>query len=167
VASGVVYEGVFGALLTGPSGASVVLKFAKVKDPIAPTVARTTLAEKPIPVLTIGAGDLVQLYAKDVRLAAEDLSGVDRSDVGGFETDAAISRGRGGAVRELQRWQPDAGDDSTGFSLESSGAGPGWDQFAVNRERFGVQTTWSEHFYTTKIKRDECRISDAEAERIA
>ncbi|GFR48121.1 hypothetical protein Agub_g9948 [Astrephomene gubernaculifera] len=167
VASGVVYEGVFGSLSSDSTGVSIVLKFAKIiKDPKAPASDRTSLAEKPVPVLTISAGDLVQLFAKDVRLSPEDLSGADRSDVG-FETDAAISRGRGGGVRELQRWQPDEGEDSGFFSLESTGNSSGWDQFAVNRDRFGVQTTWNEHFYTTKIKRDECRITEAEAERIA
>ncbi|KXZ55151.1 hypothetical protein GPECTOR_3g30 [Gonium pectorale] len=168
VSSGMVYEGVFGSLQTdGATGHCVVLKYAKViKDPGAST-DRTALAERPVPVLTIPIAEVVQVFAKDVRFSPEDLSGADRSDVG-FETDAAISRGRGGGVRELQRWQPDEGDDSTTFNLESTGDSGGvWDQFAVNRDRFGVQTTWDEHFYTTKIKRGECRITDEEAARIA
>ncbi len=70
-------------------------------------------------------------------------------------------------MRELQPWQPDEGDDTSFFSLETTGGGSNWDQFAVNRERFGVQTTWNEHFYTTKINPDECRISEAEALRLA
>lgn len=70
-------------------------------------------------------------------------------------------------MRELQKWQPDEGDAGGFFSLEAPGGGAGWDQFAVNRDRFGVQTTWSEHFYTTKINRDECKISEEEAARIA
>ncbi|KAG2488624.1 hypothetical protein HYH03_012796 [Edaphochlamys debaryana] len=168
VASGVVYEGVFTSLQQDAKGVSVTLKYAKViKDPNAPVSSdRTALAEKPVPVLTVVPADLVQLYAKDVRLSPEDLAGSDRSDVG-FETDAAISRGRGGAMRELQRWQPEEGEDSGFFSLESTGNDVGWDQFAVNRDRFGVQTTWSEHFYTTKINRNECRITDEEASRLA
>ncbi|EFJ50477.1 hypothetical protein VOLCADRAFT_120645 [Volvox carteri f. nagariensis] len=166
VSSGMVYEGVFGSLHNDSTGVSFILKYAKVIKNPTTSSDRNALAEKPVPILTIPAADLVQLYAKDVRLSAEDLSGADRSDVG-FETDAAISRGRGGCVRELQRWQPDEGDDSAFFSLESANDSTGWDQFAVNRDRFGVQTTWNEHFYTTKINPEECRISEAEAQRIA
>ena len=95
MASGVVYEGVFGSWVTDSNGAQIVLKYAKVIKDASSASDRTALAEKPVTVLTIAAGDLVQLYAKDVRLSPEDLSGADRSDVG-FETDAAISRGRGG-----------------------------------------------------------------------
>ncbi len=69
-------------------------------------------------------------------------------------------------MRELQRWQPEEGDDTTFFGLEDAGTS-GWDQFAVNRDRFGVETTWNEHFYTTKIDRGACKISEADAERIA
>ncbi|GIL92012.1 hypothetical protein Vretimale_18512 [Volvox reticuliferus] len=166
VANGMVYEGVFGSLQNDSTGVSFILKYAKIiKDPKAAS-DRTALAEKPVPILTIPASELVQLFAKDVRLSPEDLSGADRSEIG-FETDAAISRGRGGCVRELQPWQPDEGDDTSFLSLESTGGSSNWDQFAVNRDRFGVQTTWSEHFYTTKINPEECRITEAEAQRIA
>ncbi|GIL60624.1 hypothetical protein Vafri_15158 [Volvox africanus] len=166
VLSGLVYEGVFGSLQNDSTGVFFILKYAKIiKDPKA-AADRTALAEKPVPNLTIPAAELVQLLAKDVRLSPEDLTGADRGEVG-FETDAAISRGRGGCVRELQRWQPDADDDTSFLSLESTGGNSNWDQFAVNRDRFGVQTTWNEHFYTTKINPEECRITEAEAQRIA
>ncbi len=96
VKSGVVYEAVFSSMTTEGSSASIVLKFAKkIKDPKDSASDRTALAERPVPVVTIPTADLVQLTAKDVRMSPEDLSGADRSDFG-FETDAAISRGRGG-----------------------------------------------------------------------
>jgi hypothetical protein len=91
--SGSTYEGVFSGLRVEPAGVSAVLKFAK---PVYSQLDdRNALAEKPVPLLAIPAGELMQIFAKDVRLSPEDLAGADRSDVG-FETDAAISRGRGG-----------------------------------------------------------------------
>jgi len=49
--------------------------------------------------------------------------------------------------------------------LEDSGAG--WDQFAVNRDKFGVETTFNEELYTTALKKESCNISEQEAARIA
>lgn len=46
--------------------------------------------------------------------------------------------------RELKRWQPSA-DDAPLEGLEgphAGGSGGAWDQFAVNRGKFGVQTTF-------------------------
>ncbi len=46
--------------------------------------------------------------------------------------------------RELKRWQP-AADDAPLESLEDSRGGSSsgpWDQFAVNRGKFGVQTSF-------------------------
>jgi PAB1-binding protein PBP1 len=55
-------------------------------------------------------------------------------------------------MRELQKWQPDEDDSSSALlTLEAAPGGAPWDQFAVNRDRFGVQTTWSEDFYTSKV----------------
>lgn len=68
--------------------------------------------------------------------------------------------------RELQKWAPDEGDDGSLFlGLEESAGG--WDQFAVNKEKFGVESTFDEHIYTTKINKDNCVISEADAARIA
>lgn len=58
---------------------------------------------------------------------------------------------RSGLVgRDLQRWQPDEDDehDLQNFSLEDDSSG--WDQFAVNKEKFGVETTFKEELYTTR-----------------
>lgn len=68
-------------------------------------------------------------------------------------------------MRELQKWTPEEGEDAGFFSLEDSATG--WDQFAVNKEKFGVSTTWDEHIYTTRINPDACGITAAEAERLA
>jgi PAB1-binding protein PBP1 len=66
----------------------------------------------------------------------------------------------------LQRWQPDAGDEHADFSLEED-SGAGWDQFAVNKAKFGVVTTFREELYTTALDKGNCGISEAEAARIA
>lgn len=73
--------------------------------------------------------------------------------------------------RELEKWVPDevpgmvslddlALEDSRGFSR-------GWDQFAVNENMYGVQTTFDEGFYTTELKKGGSKISEEEAARIA
>lgn len=52
--------------------------------------------------------------------------------------------------RELVAWCPDDNADSSMFALEDSGEG-GWDQFAVNRRKFGYESGWNEDFYTVKL----------------
>lgn len=39
------------------------------------------------------------------------------------------------AGRELQKWQPDDGADSSSFMMNDDGLG--WDQFGVNKTKFG------------------------------
>ncbi|EGW31189.1 uncharacterized protein SPAPADRAFT_51223 [Spathaspora passalidarum NRRL Y-27907] len=66
-----------------------------------------------------------------------------------FKTDVDISGKLQIKERELQRWVPDESIDHPQFSLEDD-AGE-WDQFKVNQERFGVESTYDEHLYTTRI----------------
>lgn len=72
-----------------------------------------------------------------------------------FKTDTDIS-GKDGLIRErdLQRWHDDS-DSSATFTLEESVSGvtQPWDQFAANERKFGVQSTYDEHYYTTTINR--------------
>lgn len=57
--------------------------------------------------------------------------------------------------RELVAWMPDEGStDPNLFALEDSGES-GWDQFAVNRKKFGYESGWSEDFYTTKLDKNK------------
>lgn len=70
-----------------------------------------------------------------------------------FRTDKDISSSFQFRERELQRWTPD--DDSLAMSLEEpSGNSGAWDQFKVNEEKFGVESTYDEHLYTTKIDKN-------------
>jgi len=170
VKNGAIYEGIFHTMHFVNNEVDVVLKYAKlVRDPNAKVASeKDALAEKPAKTLKVPSSELVQIIAKDVRVTPEDLSGADKSEYG-FETDASIGRGRGGNTwgRELQRWAPDEGDESSMFHLESDADAGGWDQFAVNRDKFGVESTFDELIYTTRLDRDKCGISEQEAARIA
>lgn len=68
----------------------------------------------------------------------------------GFRTDSAISSGRQGGERLLQRWMPDA-TDKFNDTLEKSSAGGTWDQFSANEKLFGLKTDYDENIYTTQI----------------
>jgi PAB1-binding protein PBP1 len=63
---------------------------------------------------------------------------------------------------------PDASEtmDSSLLSLDGDGGGQ-WDQFAVNRDKFGVESTFNEELYTTALDKSSCGISEQEAARIA
>jgi PAB1-binding protein PBP1 len=67
--------------------------------------------------------------------------------------------------RDLQRWVPEDGEEAHEFHLEDDSAT--WDQFAVNKEKFGVETTFQEEIYTTRLDRNNCGISEAEAAKLA
>lgn len=92
---GTVYEGIFHTMKVDGKDAHVVLKYAKVvKDPTITAEGLQAIAKKPEATKVIHSDDIAGVVAKDVRMAAEDL-GSEQYDVG-FETDATISRGRGG-----------------------------------------------------------------------
>lgn len=96
VKSGLVYEGIFHTLkFDGDKPFSVVLNYARViKDPNSKIAdGKDSLAEKPHKTFIVYGNELVQISAKDVRMNPEDLASA--TDYG-FETDASISRGRGG-----------------------------------------------------------------------
>ncbi|THV07420.1 hypothetical protein K435DRAFT_772738 [Dendrothele bispora CBS 962.96] len=81
-----------------------------------------------------------------------------------FHTDTEISQKKlGGQVRELQAWQapsdaplpamsPFAKGDEVTFG-SSSGNIP-WDQFDANEKMFGIEATFDEDLYTTKLDRN-------------
>lgn len=64
----------------------------------------------------------------------------------GFKTDSDISN-RQFQERELERWVPE--DDGKELTLENDGGD--WDQFQVNKDKFGIESTYDEHLYTTRI----------------
>lgn len=84
-----------------------------------------------------------------------------------FRTDTAISGNANRGERVLQRWVPDAPEDTDG-SLEASRtrSTEPWDQFAENERRFGLTTDYNENIYTTTIDKNhpqyKKRVVDAE-----
>lgn len=112
-------------------------------------------------------GRVAQDLTRAVLTNADPLEG----NRAGFQTDTGISGGRLGEKRELQRW--DAGGPSSNGGLdgglEDVKDNKPWDQFAVNEEKFGVQTDYDESIYTTSIDRSRPDYNEkvARAEKLA
>ncbi|KAI5968416.1 PBP1 [Candida theae] len=84
-----------------------------------------------------------------------------------FKTDADISNNHGKIKpfeeRELVKWEPEEEEGVQRLTLEDEAAATTtsstttrngnlhWDQFKVNEEKFGVESTYDEHLYTTRI----------------
>ncbi|KAI5953108.1 PBP1 [Candida jiufengensis] len=70
-----------------------------------------------------------------------------------FKTDSDISNNKKTfEERDFVKWEPEAGDELSKLTLEDT-SGP-WDQFKVNQEKFGVESTFDEHIYTTRIDKN-------------
>ncbi|KAK6198102.1 uncharacterized protein RJT21DRAFT_250 [Scheffersomyces amazonensis] len=88
-----------------------------------------------------------------------------------FKTDTDISGRLNVRERELERWVPD--EDLThnpALTLNADDHKSGaWDQFKVNEEKFGVESSYDEHLYTTRIDTSAADYEDRvkRAERIA
>jgi len=146
VASGVRYEGVLASASTqGPL--SVVLTN--------PGILGKSDGDLP-PKLVLLGSDLVDVEVADeegksTKSSSKQSSPQPAALSSKFKTDTDISGGRVLKERELQRWVPDENyptldlDDTFG-----SDNGP-WDQFKVNEKKFGVESTYDEHLYTTRI----------------
>jgi hypothetical protein len=94
---GTIYEGIFHTMKVDGRHTHVVLKYAKVAREASSTAEDMQgIAKKPELVKVFHSDDIAAVVAKDVRMSPEDL-GAEAYDLG-FETDAAISRGRGGYV---------------------------------------------------------------------
>lgn len=124
---------------------------------------------KPEGTKTVASSVWKMIQAMDVKIGAADLGPVGAmDDAGGFGTDAAISRGRGGKEgRELERWNAETDLVEGGLEEMDSRADRGWDQFALNEARFGVKTDYKEEYYTTELDYSKSKISIEEANRIA
>ncbi|KAK9238980.1 hypothetical protein V1525DRAFT_386972 [Lipomyces kononenkoae] len=160
VRSGARYSGILSSAQThGDVG--VALRFARqIAAPPGEELADEA-HEAVVSTLLIQPKDLLDLKILEVNL----------TDQNGFRTDTDISRNPSAEQkqRELQPWKP---DDSIPLEslddLETSGAGT-WDQFAVNEQLFGLQTTFDENIYTTKLDKSHPQYKEraAAAERIA
>lgn len=65
-----------------------------------------------------------------------------------FKTDSDISKSKF-KERELAKWVP---EDDLKLALDETQHKPGnWDQFKANQERFGIDSTYDETLYTTRV----------------
>lgn len=97
----------------------------------------------------------------------------DGSGAGGaasnFATDTQISS-RPYRERELERWQPDADDVQFSGSLDDERPTKrGWDQFAINAQKFEVKSTFDMRHYTTELDQnsDFYKANEHRAEKLA
>eukprot|EP00440_Ansanella_granifera_P065846 gb/GFBE01071414.1/.p1 GENE.gb/GFBE01071414.1/~~gb/GFBE01071414.1/.p1 ORF type:complete len:731 (+),score=151.96 gb/GFBE01071414.1/:1-2193(+) len=117
-------------------------------------------------------GDLI-IQGKDfLQVSALNVPPISSGEEGrkGFATDAEISRKEGESARDLVPWQSAGGYQG---GLEDGGLGPAssaanWDQFKANKDMYGVQSTYDEGLYTTKLDIDTIPLEKrAEADKIA
>jgi hypothetical protein len=143
--------------------------------------------KKPEKLKKVPLEDIAWIQAFNVGMSDLALGPSRMNDMNDF-TDVGISKGATGQNRTLVAWTP--GDDDTSANVggledgqgggRSSGrfdtkggawgrkAPPGqWDQFAANKQLFGVETKFDESVYTTQIDKSKIRISEQEAARIA
>lgn len=118
--------------------------------------------------LVFNPKDVVDVEIENLDLTPDKISSRKASTA--FKTDTDISGQRGAIYeRELQRWNAD--DESTpALALDDldSSSQP-WDQFEVNENKFGVQSTYDENLYTTAIDRShpEYKLREKKAEQLA
>ncbi|KAJ7519011.1 hypothetical protein O6H91_20G019100 [Diphasiastrum complanatum] len=176
VKNGSIYSGIFHTA-NAEKGFGVVLKMARlIKDGSAKVGKSDSVKEAarraPVKTLIIYEKDFVQIIAKDVSLTADSYSnGRTRENRTEIMTDSVLSQGRPRDVeRELKPWKPD-GEVPRSLGLEStfqSTWNRNWDQFETNKTLFGVESTFDEELYTTKLERGpQTREREREAWRIA
>lgn len=188
VTSGVKYSGVLAACnLESNNGLDIVLKYPQIVDGgFADNVEE--LSEQLGKTLLINGADVGELEVKGIDFASDEkweqakkqemeeqnkktAASVESKTNGNFKTDVDISRGKGEIKeRELQKWTPDAADESLEVNHQTLEESSGnWDQFSVNEKKFGVKSTFDEHLYTTKINKNDPNYEKRlkEAERLA
>ena len=122
-------------------GLSIVLKMAKKE-----TKEEDSILKKPLDILTIPHSSLSSLSVLDIRCKGETAQGRGDGSMGGFVVDGMMSGGS--RDRELVAWKAPEGDDGMSFGLEEKkGRGMGWNQFDVNRELFGVESSFQVRFF--------------------
>lgn len=186
VNSGIQYQGLLAAAKQNSSkGIDVLLKFPKVIGTDITEATIDGMSERLQDTLMIDADDVAELSIPEVDFSADEkweknhkdsISKKKSEDVEkmegtkSFMTDVDIARGaKDLKERELTKWKP---DDAENFTLTSEALEDNntqWDQFAVNEKKFGVKSSYDEHFYTTKINKNDPNYEKRlkEAERIA
>ncbi|MED6161157.1 Polyadenylate-binding protein-interacting protein 3 [Stylosanthes scabra] len=159
VKNGSIYSGIFHATNT-EKDFGIILKVARlIKDSSlqGQTSSVETVSKATSKTLIIPAKELVQVIAKDVAVTRDGQPSESHYDVHqDIMVDSVISQSRHVEMgRELQRWVPD--DDYPQCpELENIFDGSwnrGWDQFETNKTLFGVNSTFNEELYTTKLEK--------------
>ncbi|XP_057866084.1 polyadenylate-binding protein-interacting protein 4 isoform X1 [Cryptomeria japonica] len=161
VKDGSIYSGIFYTANTGKDY-GIILKMARrtkdgnvkgaTKDAFKDSTKRAPAKE-----LVIFANDLVQVIAKDIPLNG-DGAGIGRARDNRHEivTDSFIAHVHQiEGERELKPWTPDK-DGPEDVDLEDTFQNTrnrNWDQFETNKCLFGVESTFDEELYTTKLER--------------
>ncbi|XP_034696867.1 polyadenylate-binding protein-interacting protein 4 isoform X1 [Vitis riparia] len=174
VKNGSIISGIFHAT-NADKDFGIVLKMARLtKDgPVRGQKAISdSVSKAPSKILIIPAKELVQVIAKDVSVTRDGFSNELQQDkLQDIMLDSIISQSRHIEMeRELERWVPDE-DIPQCPELEKTFDGPwkrGWDQFEINKKLFGVNSTFDEEIYTTKLDRGpQTRELEKEALRLA
>lgn len=188
VTSGAKYSGILVATnLESSNGIDIVLKYPKVIDAVL-TDSIEKLSEQLEDTLLINGEEVAELELKNIDFTLDEkwenskrqeneerqrkekeTEFQEENGKNAFKTDTDISRSGKHEVREheLLKWTPDEDDENLNETLEDN-AGE-WDQFSVNEQKFGVKSTFDEHFYTTKINKEDPNFERRfkEAEKIA
>jgi len=147
VKEGTVFRGILSSVKADdPMGVGVMLKMARKCEP-----GVDLDKVRPKETLVVLPRDFVQLVAPNTYLGGE--RGATSTNT--FKTDSDIS-GRALQERELVMW--DGGHElemNTDWREKAETAGVddagNWDQFAANSELFGVECSFDEELYTTKL----------------
>ncbi|GJQ14705.1 hypothetical protein GpartN1_g7000.t1 [Galdieria partita] len=123
---------------------------------------RTKTPSSVIETLVVEPKDFVQLFAKDVDFQDEGCVKTSLPSHSDWNTDAEIAARTGttgaSGARELQPFEevvslPGNTTQAVTFGDLDSSVVPEWDQFTLNKEKFGVKSTFKEELYTTKLDR--------------
>ncbi|KAH9322101.1 hypothetical protein KI387_016740 [Taxus chinensis] len=161
VKDGSIYSGIFYTANTGKDY-GIMLRMARrtkegnvkggTKD-----IFKDSTKKSPAKEFMIFANDLVQVIAKDIPLNGDGAGiGRARDNRHDIVTDSFLSHGHPIELeRELKPWTPDK-DGPEDVDLENTFQNTrnrNWDQFETNKFLFGVESTFDEELYTTKLER--------------
>ncbi|CCK71679.1 Pbp1p KNAG_0H02640 [Huiozyma naganishii CBS 8797] len=191
VVSGIQYEGLLLACnLKSTAGLDIVLKYPRrVKGSSLPINEHAEMDDTDLgETFLIHGADIAELELKNIDLSLDDKWEHEKSEQNKknveeeqkskerdakkeFKTDVDISGGKSVRERELKAWVPDelpaTSRTLNSQTLEESSST--WDQFSVNEKKFGIKSSYDEHFYTTKINKDDPHFEQKlkEAQKLA
>ncbi|KAG7753889.1 hypothetical protein KL911_002365 [Ogataea haglerorum] len=169
--SGATYDGILytsGGITD--SGVALILKYPQLKKSSFTPSDEDFNNKAELPeTLILSEKDILKMEFDSVNFETFEQTGKPRVNASGksFRTDIDISANSAFHERELQKWVPDEDIDvRLTEGLEDADSNVHWDQFEVNERKFGIQSTYDENLYTTKISKSapdyEQRLKEAE-----